>query len=93
MKMYTMPVKGGYQYKKRNFDGSFNLFYLTVEVLGETEKSYLIRISVPVDGHPAKSTMTVRKHNVRLHGMSTATPAPTPAPRRQHDYSTAWWNN
>jgi len=86
--MYTKPVKGGYQYKRRNFDGTYTLYWLTVDVLGETEKSYLIRISVPLDGHPARSTMTVRKHNVKLNGIQSA----APAPRRQHDYSTAWWN-
>lgn len=88
MNMYATPLRGGYTYRTRNFDGTFNTFYTTVEVLGETAASFLIRILVPLGGHKAKSTMTVRRHNVRLHT------EPNPAEEKpRHDYSDAWWNN
>lgn len=53
-----------------------------VEVLGESPKSYAIRIAFPIGGHKAKETMTVRKHNVRFKEVEPV----------QHDCSKEWWN-
>lgn len=84
MNIYAVPMQGGYTFRTRNFDGTFNLFYISVEVIGETAKSYLIRLLAPIVGHPVRTTMTVRKHNVKIHSH---------AQRGQHDCSDAWWND
>lgn len=86
MEMYDTPQRGNYTYRTRNFDGTFNTYYTSCDVLGESAASFLVRIMVPLGNHPARSTMTVRKHNVRLHG-TTATPK-----RKEYDYSAAYWN-
>lgn len=51
-------------------------------MLGESPKSYAIRIAFPIGGHKAKETMTVRKHNVRFKEVEPV----------QHDCSKEWWN-
>lgn len=84
MNLYTTPLQGGYTYRTRNFDGSFNQFHISVEVIGETTRSYLVRLLTPLEGHPVRSTMTVRKHNVKVHSHTR---------REQPDCSNAWWNN
>ena len=84
MDLYPTPIPAGYTYKTRNFDGTFNEFYASVLILGETRKSYLVRIAVPLGNHRAGDRMTVRKHNVTLK-------AATPAHAREHDYSNAYW--
>lgn len=84
MNIYAAPLQGGYTYRTRNIDGTFNLFYIAVEVIGETSQSYLVRLLEPVIGHPIRSTMTVRKHNVKIHSH---------AERGQHYNSDAWWND
>lgn len=86
MNMFPTPLAGSYTARTRNFDGSFNTFYTSCEVLGESAKMYTIRINVPIGRHKAKEPMTVRKHNVRL---KEASPERCPV---QHDYSDAWWN-
>lgn len=85
MIMFPTPLAGSYTARTRNFDGSFNTFYTSCEVLGESAKSYAIRLAVPIGRHKAKETINVRKHNVKLKESIEDAP-------RQHDYSEAWWN-
>ena len=85
--MFPSPLAGSYTARTRNFDGSFNTFYTSCLVLGESEKSYSIRVTTPICGHKANDTITVRKHNVKLKDTS-----PTPSKTVMHDYSEAWWN-
>lgn len=82
MNMFPTPLAGSYAARTRNFGGSFNTFYTSCEVLGESPKSYAIRIAFPIGGHKAKETMTVRKHNVRFKEVEPV----------QHDCSKEWWN-
>lgn len=91
MEMYAEPKRGGYTHRTRNYDGTFNTHYLTVEVLGETDKSYLVKVFVPIGGKPAGSRMTVRKHNVKIQGEQPVA-APRPA-RRYVDCTNAYWHN
>ena len=86
MEMFTTPLSGSYTARTRNFDGSFNTFNVSCEVVGQTAKSYAIRLAFPIAGHKAKETINVRKHNVKLKE------AIENAPVQQHDYSEAWWN-
>lgn len=87
MNMYATPREGTYNYKSPNFNGSFNLQQVKVAVLGESEKQYLIRLTLPVGNHRQNDQMKVRKSNVRLHGMNDR-----PSVRSTYDYSAAFWN-
>lgn len=87
MNMYATPKEGTYSYKTPNFDGTFNLQQVKVAVLGESEKQYLIRLYCPMGHHRPNDQMKVRKHNVRVHGMSERLSV-----RRTYDYSDAYWN-
>ena len=42
MTTYATPMGGTYNYRTRNFNGSFNLFQIPCLVLGETAASYII---------------------------------------------------
>jgi len=81
MEMYATPKVGSYTFKTRNFDGSFNLFYTKVEILGETAKSYLVRLLSPMAGHPYRSKTVVRKSSVKVKREESS-----------YDYSDAYWN-
>ena len=87
MNMYTTPKEGSYSHKMPNFDGTFRVQQVKVAVLGESEKQYLIRLILPVGNHRQNDQMKVRKHNVRMHGMTDR-----PSVRRIYDYSAAFWN-
>lgn len=76
-------TQGLYTYRTRNYDGTFNQFHVLVEVIGETARSYRIRLLQPLYGHQIGKLMTVRRHNVCLNQQ------PTP----KHDHSNAWWND
>ena len=76
-------TQGLYTYRTRNYDGSFNQFHVLVEIIGETARSYRIRLLQPLYGHQIGKLMTVRRHNVRLNKQ--------PSPKADH--SGAWWNN
>ena len=86
MKMYESPKQGTYNHKTPNFDGTFNLQQVKVDVLGESEKQYLIRLILPVGHHRQNDQMKVRKHNVRLHDMTAQSKY-----SRNIDYTTAYW--
>lgn len=79
---YPQPRSGRYTYRRRNFDGSFTVFYTSVLVLGESEKSYKVKITVSLGNHPAGDTLKVRKRNVSFGSTEP----------RTHDYSDAYWN-
>jgi len=87
MNLYATPKEGTYNYKSPNFDGTFNLQQVKVAVLGESKKQYLIRLALPVGNHRQNDQMKVRKHNVRVHGMTDR-----PSVRSTYDYSAAYWN-
>ena len=76
-------TQGLYTYRTRNHDGSFNQFHVLVEIIGETARSYRIRLLQPLYGHQIGKLMTVRRHNVRLNSPSSP----------KADHSGAWWNN
>lgn len=86
MEIYATPKIGTYEAKVRRFDGTFDVYNVKCEVIGETDSSYIIKPRVPINGHPAHDRMTVRKHNVSFAGMMRLA-------KREHDYSSAWWNN
>lgn len=76
-------TQGLYTYRTRNYDGTFNQFHVLVEVIGETARSYRIRLLQPLYGHQIGKLMTVRRHNVRLNSPSSP----------KADHSGAWWND
>lgn len=83
MNLYTAPVAGTYNYRTRNFDGTFNLFQVKVNIIGESLKSYLVEVLTPIAGHKRLSRLTVRKHNVHASA-SAHTSAP--------DCTNQWWH-
>lgn len=89
MNLYTAPVAGTYNYRTRNFNGSFNLFQIPCLVLGETAASYIISTLRELCGVPKGHRMTVRKHNVHLAGTTTS---PATDKGNNIDYSNAWWH-
>lgn len=84
MNMYAAPVDGTYQHKMPNFDGTFRSQQVKVLVLGESEKQYLIRLTLPVGNHRQYDQIKVRKHNVRLKRATE---------EKVYDYSDAYWND
>jgi len=72
-----------YTARTRRPDGTFNLFHLPVEVVGETVRSYRVRLLRAFGRHPFGAVITVRRHNVRL--------ARDPQPRA--DCSGQWWHD
>ena len=83
MKMYATPVDGTYTYKQPNYDGTFQHSQVSVSVIGESDKQYLIRLLLPVGNHRRNDQLRVRKHNVRIHRPEPVLP----------DYSGAWWHD
>lgn len=94
---YPTPIRAGYTYKSRNWDGSYNYFHTSVEIIGETEKSYRVKLLNPVGPHHAGDVTTVRKHNVKFKKGEKPASAPAPEPEskpgREYDYTDAFWNN
>lgn len=90
MNLYSTPIDGTYDYKSPNFNGTYNLQQVNVAVLGESERQYLIKLKMPVGNHRQNDLMKVRKHNVRVHGM-TATESI--AAMQMPDYRNAWWHD
>lgn len=82
MEMFTTPRLGRYVARTRNFDGSFNEFNTSCLIFGESDRSYIISLSIPLNGHKPYERLTVRKHNVRMKKQPV-----------EYDYSGAWWNN
>ena len=63
-------------------------------MVGQTAKSYAIRLPFPLGGHKANKTIVVRKHNVELEEVEEAIKATVEdAPVQQYDYTGAWWND
>lgn len=81
MTQYTQPISGTYNYRTRNFDGTFNLFQIPCLVIGETAASYIIRTVRELCGLPKGHRMTVRKHNVHITDTGN-----------NIDCSNAWWH-
>lgn len=90
MNLYTAPVAGTYNYRTRNFNGSFNLFQVKVNIIGESLKSYLVEVLTPIAGHKRLSRLTVRKHNVFLKDAGASTGSATDKDNNI-DCGNAWW--
>ena len=82
--MYVYPQTAQYLFETYNFDGTFTRWHTTVEVLGETVKSYLIKLKEPIRNHFIGDQIWVMKKKVRF---------PTVPPRVSLDTSHYWFNN
>lgn len=91
MTQYTQPIGGTYNYRTRNFNGTFNLFQIPCLVIGETAASYVIRAMRELCGVKKGQQMTVRKHNVYLAGTSTSS-ATGKGNRGDVDCTNMWWH-
>ena len=88
MTTYATPMGGTYNYRTRNFNGTFNLFPIPCLVIGETAASYVIRAMRELCGVKKGQQMTVRKHNVHLAGAS----ASGKGNRGDVDCTNMWWH-
>lgn len=81
---YNQPLKGVYRYSASHFNEYGNLairfFNTNVEVIGETQKSYLIRLHDPILDHCRGDEIFVKRSNVKLR-------------YDEKDNSEFWWNN
>lgn len=78
--MYEVAYQATYLFETMNWDGSLTRWQARVDVLGETEKSYIIRVREPVRGHVAGEVMRVMKKKVRF-------------PKAPVDPTQYWFNN
>jgi hypothetical protein len=80
---YNKPLKGVYRYSARQFNRYGNpeirFFDTIVEVIGETQKSYLVRLHDPILDHCRGDEIFVKRSNVKLK-------------YDERDDSQFWWN-
>ena len=74
--IYDIPKYGVYNYQCKNIDGTLSPYKSDVEVLGETAKKFIIKLSEPVREHKVGDVIEVLKRSVKL----------------QRDCSDDWWN-
>ena len=78
--IYDSPFEATYLYETTNYDGTFTRWSTKVDVLGETAKSYFIRLREPIRSHFAGDQICVMKKKVRF-------------PRAPVDPTQYWFNN
>lgn len=66
MEKYDKPKKATYYFSIPNFDGTFNRFGSSVEVIGETEKSYQVILKTPIRNRMVGDKIWVAKKNIKL---------------------------
>ena len=82
--LYTEPKSAKYKLFVHNFYGSFDKFILRCLVLGETDKTYLIKIFDFIPKHAPGDTFYVRKRNVIFEEQKQ---------EKVQDTSEFWYNN
>lgn len=65
--IYEVRKYGVYNFTCKNVDGSLSSHKSEVEVQGETDKKYIIRLSEPIREHKVGDVIEVLKRNVKLH--------------------------
>lgn len=65
--IYDTPKYGVYNYLCKNIDGSLSPYKSDVEVVGETAKRFLIRLSEPIRDHKVGDVIEVLKRSVKLN--------------------------
>ena len=82
--MYEHSQEAQYLFETYNFDGTFTRWRTAVEVLGETVKSYFIKLKEPIRNHCVGDKIWVMKKKVRFPRVSLDVPL---------DTSHYWFNN
>lgn len=63
--IYEHPIPAKYRFLTPTFkDNKFRVWFVEVEVLGETEKSYLIKLKQATHNHLAGEEIWVAKKNI-----------------------------
>ena len=78
--MYKVSKDAQYLFETYNFDGTFTRWRTAVEVIGESAKSYLIRLKEPIRNHCVGDKIWVMKKKVLI-------------PKAPLDTSHYWFNN
>lgn len=78
-------MKATYLYQHYNFNTQKpETISIPVEILKETPKSYRVKLLAPnVNGHKWGDEIWVQKKSI----------TGVPHPKKEYDYSDAWWNN
>ncbi len=77
---YDSPFEAMYLYETPNYDGTFTCWNTRVDVLGETAKSYFIRLRTELRGHLPGDVIRVMKKKIRFY-------------KAARDTSQFWYNN
>lgn len=64
--IYPNPIPAKYRYLTPDFRGSYRVWFAAVEVLGETEKRYWIKLKQGTHNRLAGERMWVDKKNVKI---------------------------
>lgn len=78
--MYATAFEATYLFETTNYDGTFTRWQARVDVLGETDKSYFVRLREPVRGNAPGAVIRVMKRKVRF-------------PKAPVDPTQYWFNN
>lgn len=77
---YDSPFEALYLYETPNYDGTFTRWSTKVDVVGETAKSYFIRLRTELRGHLPGDVIRVMKKKVRFY-------------KAARDTTQFWYNN
>lgn len=61
---YEAPKQATYRFLTTNYNGTFSPWSTKVDVLGETEKSYIVRLREPIRDHFVGDKIRVGKKSV-----------------------------
>lgn len=80
---YKYEIEGTYTYTVKDYDGRIISYNTKVTAIGESGKSYKVRLHAPIRNHCIGDVIIVQKKNVRFD---------TPNPNKL-DTVEAWWND
>lgn len=66
-KRYEKPIQATYLFLYPNYDGTFRRLQADVDVIGESDKRYLVRLKYPILNHLVGDEIRVLKKNIRFH--------------------------
>lgn len=85
---YEKPAKGIYKHTVTNYDGTFTSYNVRVEVIGENDKSYYIKLLEPTTTRMPGDFLWVRRRSITL----TDKPVIPSADDTEEQKGEPWWN-
>lgn len=90
---YPTAISGYYSYKVMTLNRQFTTRRTRVDVIGETDKTYRIRLKSRVGIRGAGDEMFVRRRNVVLCQNYVSNQFPVPVGKAVVDTTGEWWQN